>query len=72
MYLEDFLKLNDIRPMQTSYTQTAEDRSEQSDKGDSKSKSKSGNEPLDNDEEVETESPEKVLDEDKKDEETIN
>jgi hypothetical protein len=28
LYLEDFLKLDEIKPMQTSYTQTAEDRSE--------------------------------------------
>lgn len=26
LYLEDFLKLGSIKPMQTSYTQTAEDR----------------------------------------------
>ena len=29
MYLEDFLKLDSIKPMQTSYTQTAEDRAEE-------------------------------------------
>lgn len=28
LYLESFLKLNKITPMQTSYTQTAEDREE--------------------------------------------
>ena len=72
LYLEEFLKLNDIKPMQTSYTQTAEDRSEQSEKDDS-NKSKSGNEPLDEDNEVENkESSDKVLDEDNKDEETNN
>ena len=72
LYLEEFLKLNDIKPMQTSYTQTAEDRREQSGKDDS-NKSKSGNEPLDKDNEVENkESSDKVLDEDNKDEETNN
>lgn len=31
LYLEQFLKLNDITPMQTSYTQTAQDRIEEDD-----------------------------------------
>ena len=47
--LEAFLKLDEIVPMQTSYTQTAEDRSEEgtNEKSDNKD-NKTGIEPTDN------------------------
>ena len=56
LYLEDFLKLNDITPMQTSYTQTADDRQEESkEEEDNKSPKEvtPGNEPPKSNEEVE-------------------
>ena len=75
LYLEKFLGLNDIKPMQTSYTQTAEDRSEQSEQNDPQ-KEKSGNEiePSKTDKEVETKEDtlNEVLDEDNTNEETNN
>ena len=59
LYLEEFLQLNDIKPMQTSYTQTAEDRvaKEDVDKNESKNlkdteKSDPENEPSGTDVEV--------------------
>lgn len=57
LLLEDFLGLHDITPMQTTYTQTAEDRSSSiTDSNDSKSKkSNSKNEPLEEDEVVDDE-----------------
>lgn len=39
LYLEDFLKLEDIKPMQTSYTQTADDRDKEKNKEDEKENS---------------------------------
>lgn len=71
--LEAFLGLHDITPMQTSYTQTAEDRGKEDDaednpKEDDKSKDpKSGNEPLDKEEVVDKKSSKenKNLDEEK-------
>ena len=49
--LEDFLKLDEIKPMQTSYTQTAEDRAEERNGDDtSKEDSESGIEPSDEEE----------------------
>lgn len=71
LYLEDFLKLDEIKPMQTSYTQTAEDRSEQVDKEDSK-ESDSKNEPLDKDKEVDENSNVDKDEEDKADEKENN
>ena len=71
LYLEDFLKLDKIKPMQTSYTQTAEDRSEQVDKEDSK-ESDSKNEPLDKDKEVDENSNVDKDEEDKADEKENN
>lgn len=71
LYLEDFLKLDDIKPMQTSYTQTAEDRSEQN-VNDESNKSKSENEPLDGDNEVDEESNNVKDEEDKADEKENN
>ena len=71
LYLEDFLKLDEIKPMQTSYTQTAEDRSEQTDKEDSK-ESDSKNEPLDKDKEVDENSDADKDNEDKADEKENN
>ena len=49
LHLESFLKLNEITPMQTSYTQTADDRQEES-KGDNQEDkdNKTGIEPTDN------------------------
>lgn len=67
LYLESFLKLNDIVPMQTSYTQTAEDR--KSDVGDDKTgdkDNKTGIEPTDN----KNPKPEKQNTEDELNEET--
>ena len=61
--LESFLKLDSIKPMQTSYTQTAEDRSEADDMS-SKSKSNTEIEPSVEDEEVkEDKNVKKVTDE---------
>lgn len=71
LYLEDFLKLDEIKPMQTSYTQTAEDRSEQN-VSDESNKSKSKNEPLDGDNEVDEESNNVKDEEDKADEKENN
>lgn len=51
LFLEDFLGLNDIKPMQTSYTQTAEDRGEQETKkptDDAAKKDADGNESTEN------------------------
>lgn len=70
--LESFLKLDSIKPMQTSYTQTAEDRSEADDES-SKSKSGTEIEPSVKDKEVkEDKDVEKVTDEEQTDEETNN
>lgn len=49
--LEDHLHLNDITPMQTSYTQTAEDRAADDNKSDDTKSTSSGIEPSDEDEE---------------------
>ena len=64
LFLEDFLKLEDIVPMQTSYTQTEKDRNgtvdKKTDKEDSsdssKEKSASENEPSDKEKEVDDDS----------------
>ena len=52
LYLEKFLKLDEITPMQTSYTQTAEDRKEdvdsESNTEENKSSKDSRIEPLEN------------------------
>ena len=64
LFLEDFLKLEDIVPMQTSYTQTEKDRNGTVDKktekdgssNSSKEKSESENEPSDKEKEVDDDS----------------
>ena len=70
--LETFLKLNEIQPMQTSYTQTAEDRSE-ADGESSEKKSDTEIEPSEEEKEVkEDKDVKKVTDEEQTDEETNN